>query len=125
MNTSNNESGYNEVKYRILKIFSNPYKYFTPEELADMVGIDNNAMRQRLSKLFKWGYIWRRKEFRKNGNEFCYRFNKPKGWSVFFDLDKRVKLREETSIFISLNLKKSIPKGAMMTEAYRRLFGGG
>ena len=122
---SNDDSGFNEIKYKILKIFSYPYKYFTPEELAERVGISNNAMRKRLSQLFKWKYIWRRQEFRKNGNTYCYRFNKDKGWRIFFELDKRVKLREETGIPISLNLKKPIPQEAMMTEAYARLFGGG
>lgn len=123
MNESRNESGCNEVKYKILKIFSYPFKYYTPEELADMVGISSNAMRQRLSNLFNWKYIWRRQEFRKNGNRYCYRFNKEKGWRVFFELDRRVKLREETGIYVSLNLKKPIPQEVMMTEAYRRLFG--
>ena len=118
-------SGYNEIKYKLLKIFSYPSKYHTPEELAEMAGTDVHSMRQRLTQLIRWRYIWRRQEYRKNGNTYCYRYLKPKGWSIYFELDKRVKLREETGIFISLNLKKPIPTEAMMTEAFRRIFGVG
>lgn len=115
---------YNEMKYKILKTLFFSHKYFTPEEIANTVGVSVHAVRQRLTNLNKWGYIWRRQEFRKNGNDYCYRYLKPKGFITFIELDKRVKLREETGIFIPLNLKKPIPEEAMATEAFRRIFGG-
>ena len=107
--------GYNEVKYLILKTLFYSKRYLTPTEISQNAGDSLHATTDRLTEMFKWGYIWRRQEYRdKNRNEFCYKFLKPKGINIFYRLDERVKIRETTGIFVSLNLKKPIPPKALI-----------
>ena len=105
-------AGYNEVKYRILKTLFYARKYLTPTEIAQQAGTSLHAVTENLSTMFKWGYIWRRQEYRNRRNEFCYKYLKPKGINVYFKLNERVTMREITGIFIPLNLKKPIPAEA-------------
>lgn len=111
MRDSSTSHRFNELKYKILKAlnFSKGY-YYTPAELAEIAGISEHAMSQALSRLVVWGYIWRKIEYRKSKkNKYIYAHPKPKGSRVFTELDKRMKIKHYTGIFVSMKLKEPIP----------------
>ncbi len=117
-NDGNNK--FNETKYLVLKTLFDAKKHLSPKEVAEATGLSTNAAEVKLSELHKWGYLWRRREVRSGRrNYYCYRFPKPKGNRVFFELEKRVKIRDITGIPVSLNLDDTIPDDAV--QEYERL----
>lgn len=102
------------MKYRILKLLFNARKHLSPKEIAEELRANLKTIKSHLTRLHKHSYIWRRTEERANKkNNFCYRYLKPEGLNIFFQLDERVKIRTITGIFVPLNLSKSIPEQAM------------
>ena len=108
---------YNETKYIVLSTLINGNgRYYTPAELAEISGISENAMSQTLRRLVSWKYIHRKGEYRSTKkNKYCYGYNKDKGNRVYYDLDKRIKIRKYTGLPVSLKLTDPIP-----AEAWRR-----
>ena len=103
------------MKYRILKLLFNPRRHLSPEEIAEELGAKLKTIKSHLTRLHKFSYIWRRIEERATKkNNFCYRFLKPEGLKIFFQLDERVKIRTITGIFVPLNLGKPLPEQAML-----------
>jgi len=72
-----------------------------------------------LERLTRWGYIYRKKEYRVNNrNYYCYRHLKNEGIRVYKVLKRRKEIMEVTKMKFSLNLRKPIPK-EVMDEYYR------
>ena len=102
------------MKYSILKLLFNARRYLSPREIAEELEANLKTIKSHLTRLHKFSYIWRRIEERANKkNNFCYRYLKPEGLKVFFQLDERVKIRTITGIFVPLNLSKPTPEQAM------------
>ncbi len=100
---------YNEVKYKILRLLFHSARDFSPQEIADAVGITRQHSKEQVHRLTDMNYIWRKLETRKGQrNYYVYCNLKPKGRRVLRRLEQRIKLREQTGREISLNLKKSV-----------------
>lgn len=126
----------NEAKYKILALLEPHRRFYSPAEIAEVLGMTQGSVRTRLSKFYKDGYIWRRKEYRANRNRkgFCYRYLKDMGYRVlhgtsggkhggFMGMHKRMEIREvigdSDGKVVSLKVKDNIPHEIL--DKYNRL----
>lgn len=109
----------NEAKYKIFNVLYHTRKYLLPRQIAKLTGLSEGGVRTRLSKQYSMGYIWRKICRWKGENGFMYRYLKPKGIRVFYELERRMKIREVTGTNISLNWKKRVPYDVL--NQYQRL----
>ncbi len=110
---------HNEAKYKILSTLYRSRRYLLPRTIAESTGLSEGGVRTRLSKLNKYGYIWRRKCSFKGENGYIYRYLKPRGIRIYMELNRRLKIQEVTGIKISLNWKERVPVEAIIQ--YQRL----
>lgn len=123
----------NEAKYKILAFLEPHERYYSPLEIAEALEMTQGSVRTRLSKLFKDGYIWRRKEYRakKSSKWFCYRYLKDMGYRVLRGTDRYIGMHERMEIrrvlgdtdskVVSLMVKDTIPQGII--EKYKKFKG--
>lgn len=84
-------------------------KYMFASDIAKKLGIRVDNALSRMSRLYRHGYIHRRKQRDKNHRgEYQYRFLKERGRRVSQELWIRMKL-QEIDPRVTLNLKKQVP----------------
>lgn len=101
---------YNETKALVLFVILEAHKqkiFLTSDEIADMYNLTHANASMVLTRLYDYGYIYRRNVRKKN---LLYRNVKPKGERCARDYYARIMLRQEIGVdCIHLNLQKQLP----------------
>ena len=109
---------HNEAKFKILSTLFHSRRYILPRKIAHSTGLTEGGLRIRLNKMYLQGYIWRKICRWKGENGYMYRYLKPRGYRVYIELERRIKIREVTGVNISLNWKKRVPPDVL--NEYRK-----
>lgn len=126
----------NEAKYKILALLEPHERYYSPSEIAELLGMTAGSVRTRLSNFFYNGYIHRRKEYRakKSKKWYCYRYLKSMGYRVlrgttrenrreYIGMHERMEIRrvigDTDGNLVSLKVKDTIPYEII--EKYNKL----